>query len=97
MMIPIPDCMAWMDRMAASVWECLPQVKANRTGEDVDQDDTYVYIGDFGNNSSGNRQDLHILSSGKGLLPVGHRRSTRSWFQHEDQLISAPGQQYHGF
>ena len=28
--------------------------------EDITQDDTYIYIGDFGNNSSGNRQDLKI-------------------------------------
>ncbi|WKD84861.1 hypothetical protein KCTC32516_00197 [Polaribacter huanghezhanensis] len=28
--------------------------------EDITQDDTYIYIGDFGNNSNGNRQDLKI-------------------------------------
>ena len=28
--------------------------------DDVTQDDTYIYIGDFGNNSNGNRQDLKI-------------------------------------
>ena len=28
--------------------------------EDITQDDTYIYLGDFGNNSNGNRQDLKI-------------------------------------
>lgn len=28
--------------------------------EDITQDDTYIYIGDFGNNINGNRQDLKI-------------------------------------
>lgn len=28
--------------------------------EDIAQDETYIYIGDFGNNASGNRQDLVI-------------------------------------
>src|SRR5690554_8098448 len=29
--------------------------------EDLSQDDDYIYIGDFGNNISGNREDLKIL------------------------------------
>jgi len=28
--------------------------------EDITQDETYIYIGDFGNNSNGNRQDLKL-------------------------------------
>jgi len=28
--------------------------------EDIAQDDTYLYVGDFGNNAAGNRQDLKI-------------------------------------
>jgi len=33
----------------------------NTDWEDISQDSTYLYIGDFGNNFEGNRTDLHIL------------------------------------
>lgn len=33
----------------------------NKDWEEITQDENYLYIGDFGNNVSGNRKDLHIL------------------------------------
>ncbi|QBN18120.1 T9SS C-terminal target domain-containing protein [Flavobacterium nackdongense] len=33
----------------------------NNDWESISQDNSYLYIGDFGNNSRGNRTDLHIL------------------------------------
>jgi hypothetical protein len=33
----------------------------NKDWEEISQDSSYFYIGDFGNNASGNRKDLHIL------------------------------------
>jgi hypothetical protein len=33
----------------------------NTDWEEISQDSNYIYIGDFGNNSNGNRSDLHIL------------------------------------
>lgn len=33
----------------------------NTDWEEISQDENYIYIGDFGNNSSGNRSNLHIL------------------------------------
>lgn len=33
----------------------------NTDWEEISQDSNYIYIGDFGNNSRGNRTDLHIL------------------------------------
>lgn len=33
----------------------------NTDWEEISQDSSYIYIGDFGNNSRGNRTDLHIL------------------------------------
>lgn len=33
----------------------------NNEWEEISQDSMYLYIGDFGNNSLGNRKDLHIL------------------------------------
>lgn len=38
----------------------LEKVK-NTDWEEITQDSIYLYIGDFGNNNSGNRTDLHIL------------------------------------
>lgn len=40
----------------------------NRDWEAIDQDEDYIYIGDFGNNGLGNRQDLRIFRIGKQSL-----------------------------
>lgn len=55
----------------------LPNVK-NTDWEELAQDKDYVYIGDFGNNGSGNRTDLHILRVEKKSLlarPPGEQES----------------------
>jgi hypothetical protein len=41
----------------------------NRDWEEITQDSSYFYIGDFGNNVSGNNKDLHILRIEKNSLP----------------------------
>ena len=43
----------------------------NTDWEEISQDDTYFYIGDFGNNANGNRRNLYILRVEKKLLIVG--------------------------
>jgi len=43
---------------------------ANKDWEEVSQDSSYLYIGDFGNNSVGNRKDLRILRIEKNSLSV---------------------------
>jgi hypothetical protein len=40
--------------------------------EDIAQDESYVYVGDFGNNASGNRQDLIIYQIAKADLLAGN-------------------------
>ena len=45
----------------------LAKVK-NKDWEAISQDSLYIYIGDFGNNVSGNRKDLHILRIEKKSL-----------------------------
>lgn len=40
----------------------------NKDWEEISQDETYIYVGDFGNNSNGNRTDLHILRIEKNSL-----------------------------
>lgn len=41
---------------------------ANKDWEEIAQDENYLYLGDFGNNASGNRKDLHILKVEKESL-----------------------------
>lgn len=40
--------------------------------EEITQDSTYLYIGDFGNNFSGDRKDLKILRIEKNSLLISH-------------------------
>lgn len=42
----------------------------NKDWEEISQDSTYLYVGDFGNNTSGNRTDLQILRIEKKSLPT---------------------------
>ena len=54
--------------------------------EDITQDDTYIYIGDFGNNSNGNRQDLKIYKILKSdYLNNTSITSETITFSYEDQ------------
>jgi len=53
--------------------------------EDMDQDSEFIYVGDFGNNASGNRDDLHILRIKKSLLPSGSPDIDTIWFTYSDQ------------
>ncbi len=41
---------------------------SNQDWEEISQDSDYIYIGDFGNNVSGNRTNLHILKIAKNSL-----------------------------
>jgi hypothetical protein len=42
--------------------------QGNTDWEEITQDDQYLYIGDFGNNATGRRTDLHILRVEKASL-----------------------------
>lgn len=44
----------------------------NHDWEEISQDSTHLYIGDFGNNYSGNRTDLNILKIEKKSFPEGN-------------------------
>lgn len=57
----------------------------NKDWEDVTQDSLYIYIGDFGNNVSGNRQDLHILKIEKRSLPESNPKIDTIAFSFENQ------------
>lgn len=63
----------------------------NRNWEEIAQDEDYIYVGDFGNNS-GNREDLHILRIDKLSLESGRPSIDSISFTYSDQLsFTSPG------
>ena len=57
----------------------------NKDWEEISQDSLYVYIGDFGNNSKGNRRVLHILKIEKLALLENNAKIDTIAFSFEDQ------------
>lgn len=62
----------------------------NINWEDIDQDSEYIYMGDFGNNASGDRADLHILRILKSSLLYGSPSIDTIWFSYSDQADLRP-------
>jgi len=57
----------------------------NTNWEDIDHDSDYIYVGDFGNNAAGNREDLHILRIQKSSLLMGSPSIDTIWFSYSNQ------------
>lgn len=57
----------------------------NNDWEEISQDSTHIYIGDFGNNYTGNRTDLHILKIEKQSFLEGNPKIETISFQYSDQ------------
>jgi hypothetical protein len=53
--------------------------------EEMDQDEDYIYIGDFGNNGKGNRTDLRIWKISKSSVLNGSPEIQKIGFHYEDQ------------
>jgi len=62
----------------------------NINWEDLDQDSEYIYLGDFGNNASGNRDDLQILRIQKNSLLSGNPFIDTISFTYSDQSELTP-------
>lgn len=62
----------------------------NKEWEEISQDSAYVYLGDFGNNSNGNRTDLHILRLLKSTLSTSTPKIDTIFFSYEDQTDFTP-------
>jgi len=62
----------------------LPGVE-NLDWEEISQDSSFIYVGDFGNNESGNRTDLHILKVAKHSLISGFPAIDTIHFSYSDQ------------
>jgi hypothetical protein len=58
----------------------------NTEWEDMAQDSLHFYIGDFGNNVSGNRKDLHILRIEKESLTLDVPQIDTLSFSYSDQI-----------
>lgn len=57
----------------------------NHDWEEISQDSTHLYIGDFGNNASGNRTDLNILKIDKKSFLEGNPTIETISFRYADQ------------
>ena len=58
--------------------------------EEISQDDQYIYVGDFGNNSSGNRRDLKILRVSKNSILDNDLKIDTIWFSYSLQTDFTP-------
>lgn len=58
--------------------------------EEITQDDDYIYIGDFGNNSNGNRTDLKIIKISRLSLTNGTIEPEIISFTYSNQNSLAP-------
>jgi len=66
---------------------------SNTDWEDLAADASYIYIGDFGNNSNGNRTDLRIIRISKADIGNGSDLSVTGTvipFTYSDQVIENP-------
>jgi hypothetical protein len=62
----------------------------NHDWEEISQDSSYLYIGDFGNNYRGNRTDLHILKIEKKSFLEGNPIIDTISFSYSDQTNFNP-------
>ncbi|KAF2330064.1 T9SS C-terminal target domain-containing protein [Flavobacterium nitrogenifigens] len=62
----------------------------NNDWEEISQDSTHIYIGDFGNNYSGNRSDLKILKIEKKSFFEGIPNIEIILFSYSDQTDFSP-------
>lgn len=62
----------------------------NKDWEEIAQDNDYFYIGDFGNNVSGNRANLNILKVSKQSLTAGSAQVETISFAYSNQTDFSP-------
>lgn len=62
----------------------------NTDWEEISEDSDFIYIGDFGNNSSGNRTDLKILKISKTSILAGSPEGETINFSYSGQMNFDP-------
>ena len=65
----------------------------NHDWEEISQDSSHLYVGDFGNNYSGNRTDLQILKIEKKSFLEGEPITETISFKYDDQTDFSPQKQ----
>lgn len=80
-----------INTVSGAVLKTLPvSGSANQDWEELAQDGDYFYIGDFGNNLSGNRTNLNIIKVSKHSLAVGNPQIETIGFTYADQIDFSP-------
>ncbi len=80
-----------LDTITGAIFQTIPLPNvSNMDWEEISQDATHLYIGDFGNNLNGNRTDLHILRIDKNSLLSGNPIMDTIWFNYSTQLDFSP-------
>lgn len=75
-----------LDASTGSILQSYPLNNTiNKDWEEISQDYHYIYVGDFGNNSNGNRTDLHILRVEKSSLLSGAPLIDSIYFMYSNQ------------
>ncbi|ALM50227.1 hypothetical protein AMR72_15840 [Flavobacterium psychrophilum] len=74
------------DSVSGSVLEAIPlKGYKNQDWEEIAQDNDYIYIGDFGNNVTGNRKNLNILKVSKTSISQGDPQLEQINFSYANQ------------
>jgi hypothetical protein len=80
-----------IDTIAGNIIQSYPLTgAANNDWEEISQDSSYVYVGDFGNNVNGNRTDLKILRVEKNSLLAQNPVIDTISFFYSDQVNFSP-------
>lgn len=80
-----------LDTATGAVLQSYPIIgAANQDWEEIAQDSSHFYIGDFGNNLSGNRANLHVLKVSKESVLAGNPQVSRIDFTYSDQTDFSP-------
>lgn len=82
-----------LDTIRGDILNTFPLTGAeNNDWEEISMDETHLYIGDFGNNGTGNRTDLKILKVEKSSLLAGNPSIESIYFSYPDQTdFISPG------
>jgi hypothetical protein len=80
-----------MDTIDGNIIQSYPlNGSVNNDWEEISQDNNYVYMGDFGNNSNGNRTDLKILRIDKNSILINAPIIDTINFSYSDQTSFSP-------
>lgn len=74
-----------LDTLSGTITQTVLLELANTDWEEIAQDESYLYVGDIGNNANGNRTDLRIYRISKESVLAGNPVSETIGFSYSDQ------------